>query len=320
MFVSYAQNAEDVVLARAFAGRTTGLYVDVGAAHPVDHSVTKHFYDLGWRGVNVEPHTGFFELLELHRPGDVNVHAGVAAEPGRLTFFVGPVHHPGGSTFDPDVAGRLEESGLAMRSVDAEVTTLAAVLEAHVGDRAVDFLKVDVEGRELEVLEGADWSRWRPTVVLVEAIDPVTRERSDKAWAHVLTGAGYRAVLFDGVNLFFAQEDDVETAERLAAPANFCDDFVPAAVVEQESNFALELWRARDRSALLEHQVAVLRAELAERDERLGRLSGELGELARRLPAAEAEAGAARAELAAVRATRWWRLGRLPRLARRLIP
>ena len=43
------------MLARVFAGRRTGFYVDVGAADPVNLSVTKWFYDLGWSGLNIEP-------------------------------------------------------------------------------------------------------------------------------------------------------------------------------------------------------------------------------------------------------------------------
>jgi heptosyltransferase II len=75
--VSYAQNAEDVVLRRAFSGVPTGFYVDVGASSPVDDSVTLHFYERGWRGVNVEPDPDDFRALVAARPRDVNLHAAV---------------------------------------------------------------------------------------------------------------------------------------------------------------------------------------------------------------------------------------------------
>src|SRR5438876_9312099 len=61
--ISYAQNFEDVMLGRVFAGRKTGFYVDVGAADPVNLSVTKWFYDLGWSGLNIEPNRPLFERL-----------------------------------------------------------------------------------------------------------------------------------------------------------------------------------------------------------------------------------------------------------------
>jgi len=61
--ISYAQNFEDVMLARVFHGRKNGFYVDVGAADPINLSVTKWFYDLGWSGINVEPNRKLFERL-----------------------------------------------------------------------------------------------------------------------------------------------------------------------------------------------------------------------------------------------------------------
>src|SRR5579863_744930 len=70
--VSYAQNGEDVLLGRAFGWQTDGFYIDVGANHPVNDSVTKAFYDRGWRGINIEPGR-VFEKLAAMRPRDVNL-------------------------------------------------------------------------------------------------------------------------------------------------------------------------------------------------------------------------------------------------------
>jgi uncharacterized membrane protein len=67
--LSYAQNGEDVVLSRAFADQEFGFYVDVGACHPVEDSVTLHFYERGWQGVNVEPDRELHALfLEARLP------------------------------------------------------------------------------------------------------------------------------------------------------------------------------------------------------------------------------------------------------------
>jgi hypothetical protein len=54
-FISYAQNNEDVLLWRALGHVQDGFYIDVGASDPVEHSVTRAFYDAGWRGINIEP-------------------------------------------------------------------------------------------------------------------------------------------------------------------------------------------------------------------------------------------------------------------------
>src|SRR5947208_10141555 len=93
--LSYAQNAEDVVLERVFADLEEGFYVDVGASAPVDDSVTFHFYDRGWRGVNVEPDPQDYEQLAALRPRDANLRAAVGSGVEPLAFYPSPVRGHG---------------------------------------------------------------------------------------------------------------------------------------------------------------------------------------------------------------------------------
>lgn len=222
--ISYAQNAEDVVLARAFAGQTWGFYVDVGANHPEWDSVTRHFYARGWRGVNIEPMPREHLLLLEQRPGDVNLQVAVGAAPGRAVLHQTPLANRGSSTLRPDVADEYRRSGQHLDPVHVEVTTLAEVCDRWVPG-VVDFLKVDVEGFEHEVLRGADWQRFRPRVVVVEAVDPLTHEPSHGAWEPLLLEAGYRVSLFDGLNRFYVRQEEPELLARLAAPANVLDGY-----------------------------------------------------------------------------------------------
>jgi hypothetical protein len=85
-FVSCAQNFEDVLLNRVFGAKPFGFYVDVGAYHPVDGSVTKTFYERGWSGINVEPGE-IFDALAASRPRDVNLHIAVLDRTGRRAFW-----------------------------------------------------------------------------------------------------------------------------------------------------------------------------------------------------------------------------------------
>jgi FkbM family methyltransferase len=222
--ISYAQNAEDVVLARLFTA-PTGRYVDIGAGDPVVASVTKHFYDRGWRGVNVEPIPSMARKLAEARPGDVNLAVAVGAKPGKATLHV-VAHEWGWSTLDDDLAsGYREDHDWEVNDVEVELTTLADLLDDHPGD--VDFLKIDVEGAEQDVIEGADWSRHRPRVLVVEATDPGSPTPAHEGWEHLLVAAGYRCGLFDGLNRFYAQADDDEALTVLASPANVFDKYEP---------------------------------------------------------------------------------------------
>jgi uncharacterized membrane protein len=79
--VSYAQSREDILLAAFFADDEIGFYVDVGACHPVLHSVTKYLYDRGWRGMNIEPLPAGAAAFAKGRPRDINLQLGISDEP-----------------------------------------------------------------------------------------------------------------------------------------------------------------------------------------------------------------------------------------------
>jgi FkbM family methyltransferase len=211
--ISYAQNGEDVVLARAFAGRSEGFYVDVGANDPTEDSVTRHFYDLGWRGINIEPQLSYYEALRKARPRDTTLNLGIAAKSGTLTMHYVP-RAPGMSTFSEQQAKLLADAGYELeQGGQLEVRALDEVLAEH-ADQPIDFLKVDVEGLEDEVLGGVDWSRWRPRVIVVET------SPEEESWERRLLDAGYRRVLWDGINLFFVRDEDSEEfGPLLARPA-----------------------------------------------------------------------------------------------------
>jgi FkbM family methyltransferase len=223
---SYAQNREDVLLDRLFPRGLRGFYVDVGANDPVANSVTKHFYDLGWRGINVEPALAPFERLQEARPRDVNLNLGVSDHEDTLTFHEFPPGISGVSTFSAELAAWHRERGHASEERQVPVTTLAKICAEHV-DGEIDFLTIDVEGHEREVLEGGDWSRWRPKVVVVEATQPATTNPTHQQWEHVLLDANYAFAAFDGLNRYYVREEDAHLAEGLATPVNVTDLFVP---------------------------------------------------------------------------------------------
>lgn len=237
--ISYAQNAEDVVLARAFATQPWGFYIDVGANHPEWDSVTKHFYDLGWRGVNIEPMPREHLLLSEARPGDVNLQVAVSDEPGTATLHETPREHRGSSTLVEEIADIYRVRGEALTAVEVEVTTLTAVCEAW-APGSIDFLKIDVEGLEAATVRGADWTRFRPRVVVIEAVAPVTHQPSHAEWEPTLLAAGYELALFDGLNRFYVEGTESALRERLGAPANVLDGYVT-------------LRQASERAAVQEH-------------------------------------------------------------------
>ncbi|MGI8983959.1 MAG: FkbM family methyltransferase [Acidimicrobiales bacterium] len=271
---SYAQNREDVLLDRLFPRGIKGFYIDVGANDPVANSVTKHFYDLGWRGINVEPALAPFERLQEARPRDVNLGLGISDREDTLTFHEFPPGISGISTFSPDLASWHREQGHESQLREVAVTTLAKICAEHV-DGEIDFLSVDVEGHEREVLEGGDWARWRPRVVVVEATQPATTNPTHQHWEHVLLGAGYVFATFDGLNRYYVRDEDAHLAAGLATPVNVTDRYVP---FEHAKAFEDLRWNYD----LLERQVCAARAAneaLIDEIATMRGLSRNLGEL-----------------------------------------
>ena len=211
------------MLARVFAGRKTGFYVDVGAADPVNLSVTKWFYDLGWSGLNLEPNRQLFDRLVADRPRDINLDCGAGAVASEAQFFeldVGEL-----SSFDPRVRDNAQSNGKPPLTRTVAVIPLTDLLRQHCPERAIDFLKIDVEGWEAEVLKGLDLRHYRPIIILVEATVPQTRIESHMEWEPGVLNADYSFVYFDGVNRFYLANEHADLRKYFAVPPNVFDDF-----------------------------------------------------------------------------------------------
>ena len=87
IFLSYAQNFEDVMLWRALGLVQRGFYIDIGAQHPRVDSVSRAFYERGWRGVHVEPSEEYAKLLREDRPDDDVLQMAIAERDGVVEFF-----------------------------------------------------------------------------------------------------------------------------------------------------------------------------------------------------------------------------------------
>ena len=106
------------------------------------------------------------------RPRDVNIAMGVSETPGKLRYFV--FDEPALNTFEAELAEKRERTTnyRIVRTINVPVDRLDTILERHVPrGQSIDFISVDTEGHDFNVLQSNDWARFRPRFLLVECLD-----------------------------------------------------------------------------------------------------------------------------------------------------
>jgi FkbM family methyltransferase len=207
VLLSYSQDGEDMILRRMFENRRAGFYVDVGAHDPFRFSNTCYFHRRGWRGVNIDASPAAIAAFERSRPADTNICSGIAETPGKLTFH--RFNEPALNTFDPALAAaRAALPGYwLLDRTEVDVRRLDDVLSSHVpAGQTIDFLSVDVEGFDLEVLRSNDWDRFRPKALLVEARDAELGQLPDDPACAFAQSVGYSPVAKTVNTVIFVEE------------------------------------------------------------------------------------------------------------------
>lgn len=215
MKLSYAQNLEDYHLSLLFPDETAGTYVDVGGGHPVADNVSFYFYLKGWHGLVVEPQAKLAEVYAHVRPRDVTVSMLAGAKDGEAQFHTVDKLHGFSTTVEANASGA-SAFGVGYSTATLPIRRLSTLIDEARLDR-IDFLKIDVEGAEAEVLAGIDWQRHRPRVIVVEAVEPGSMADASAKWEGLITRHGYEFVFFDNLNRFYVADEAAELKRRFPA-------------------------------------------------------------------------------------------------------
>ena len=220
--ISYAQNFEDVILWRAFKHISHGCYIDVGAQHPIVDSVSKAFYEHGWRGISIEPVPAWATLLRQDRPDETVLEVAIGDHNGTLKFNIIP--ETGLSTALDSYAQRHHfERGYAYETICVPCLTLDDALRGLVSGKEVHWLKIDVEGMERAVLSGWNPKTVHPWVIVVEATIPNSQVPDFAEWETFIVAGGYSFVYFDGLNRFYLSGEHSELKAAFLNPPNVFD-------------------------------------------------------------------------------------------------
>jgi FkbM family methyltransferase len=173
--VSYSQSGEDVLivfLLDMICGKRPKKYLDIGANHPFLLSNTALLYKTGGSGVLVEPDPFFADLLRRKRPRDEVLELGVHFSGDSVAeFYV--MDSPTLNTFSHNEMQRYVELGHEVsKKIPVKLIEINQILN-KVGP--LDFLNLDIEGLDLDILKMIDWQKYRPKCICVESIKYSTK-------------------------------------------------------------------------------------------------------------------------------------------------
>lgn len=209
--ISFAQYNEDLILRSLLFDVKKGFYIDIGANHPQADSVTKLFYDKGWNGINIEPIASLYNQLVQQRPKDINLAIGVGQKKSKQIFreYTDILGH---STFDKSQKEIDIHKNINHVDYEVEINTLQNIIKKYANNKKIDFLKIDVEGYEYEVIVGNDWNKFRPKVLCIESNHVI------HDWRPILNDNNYRLFIYDGLNEYYIANEEwqrtIDFAER----------------------------------------------------------------------------------------------------------
>lgn len=191
--LSFSQEGEDLMIARLFDGQDVGFYVDVGAHHPTRFSNTALLYRQGWWGINIDATPGSMREFRRRRPRDINLEIAISRE--KRTVRLHRFNEPALNTLSVSLSAERDAlDGYSLVStIDVPAMPLHEVLESNLpaGIEAIDFMTIDAEGHDFDVIRSNDWERYRPRVLLVEVLSSEIEDLSGRPEGKYLRERGY---------------------------------------------------------------------------------------------------------------------------------
>ena len=189
--ICFSQNGEDLVIKRFLDNKNEGFFVDVGAHHPIRFSNTFLFYKKGWSGINIDAMPGSMAQFNKIRPNDINIEKGIGLKKDKLTFY--QFNESALNTFSKKEAFSKNKDGYKIiKSNLVEVDTLENILDKYMPLKTeIDFLNIDAEGKDEEVLISNNWEKYKPNYIIIEILREVSLYNNNSSINKFLKTKGY---------------------------------------------------------------------------------------------------------------------------------
>ena len=160
----------DMIVNDIFKNKKKGVFIDVGCHHPFINNNTYLLYKKGWRGINIDLDFSSIDMFNRFRPKDYNKQIAISKKKGLANFYFFHNRAPKNTIS--------KQSGKGAKIIKKiETDTLDNIIKkSNIKMKKIDFLSIDVEGNELNVLKGLNFKRYEPKIVVLEFIDPRIKE------------------------------------------------------------------------------------------------------------------------------------------------
>jgi FkbM family methyltransferase len=207
---SFSQSGEDIIVSQIFKLREIvhPSYLDIGANDPFLINNSARLYKKGSRGINIEANPTLFHRFEKYRPLDINLNVGIGNAEAEMDFYI--MNDDTLSTFSKAVAESLHKSGNPIKEKrSVHLTTISKVLSKYANNIFPDFLSLDVEGLDLQILKSIDYTDSWPKVICVEIAEYSSSGvgRRNNEIADFLTSKGYYEYANTNLNAIMVKEE-----------------------------------------------------------------------------------------------------------------
>ena len=201
----YAEFAEDVMVYRILKKIKKGFYVDIGAYHPYKGSLTYNLYNRKWTGMNLDISKSSIDLFNIARPSDININCAVSEFNGETYYYENsPINQQNSLIFQND----------NQKKIKIQSYKLCEILKMQ-NINSVDYINIDTEGNELEVLMGIDFSKINPTLFTIEDNSFDLNNEIKKKKIIFLKEKNYELINIIGVTMFFVKKETVSEISDL---------------------------------------------------------------------------------------------------------
>ena len=201
----YAEFAEDVMVNRILKKIKKGFYVDIGAYHPYKGSLTYNLYNRKWNGMNLDISKSSIDLFNIARPSDININCAVSEFNGETYYYENSPINQQNSLISQDDN---------QKKIKIQSYKLSEILKMQ-NINSVDYINIDTEGNELEVLMGIDFDKINPTLFTIEDNSFDLNNEIKKKKIIFLKEKNYELINIIGVTMFFVKKDSVSEISEL---------------------------------------------------------------------------------------------------------